>query len=79
MKLVRLTEATRLWKIAAMLATDDSVRSKAGSELGRVQAQLKLEKADQERRPVITNHLEQTVLVRPRLLGQSGPSAGEGK
>ena len=78
-KLDRLTEATRLWKIAAMLATDDSVRSKASSELERVQAQLKLEKADQERRPVITNDLGQSVLVRPRLLGQSGPSAGEGK
>ena len=48
-KLDRLEEATRLWKIAAMLATDDSLRSKANGELERVQAQLKLEKADQER------------------------------
>ena len=77
-KLDRLTEAVRLWKIAATLATDNSGRSKASSELERVQAQLKLERADQERRPVITNHLEQSVLVRPRLLGQSGPSAGGG-
>jgi len=66
-KLDRLGEAARLWKIAAMLATDGSVRSKAGSELERVQAQLKLEKADQERRPVITKNLGQSVLVRPRL------------
>jgi predicted Zn-dependent protease len=66
-KLDRLEEAPRLWKIAAMLATDDSVRSKADSELGRVHAQLKLEKADQERRPVITKDLGQSVLVRPRL------------
>ena len=66
-KLDRLAEATRLWKIAAMLATDDSVRSKAGSELGGVLAQLKLEKADQERRPVITKNLGQSVVVRPRL------------
>jgi hypothetical protein len=66
-KLDRLAEAMRLWKISAMLATDDSVRSKAGSELGRVQAQLKLKKADQERRPVITKNLGQSVLVRPRL------------
>jgi hypothetical protein len=50
-----------------MLATDDSVRSKADSELGRVHAQLKLEKADEERRPVITKDLGQSVLVRPRL------------
>jgi predicted Zn-dependent protease/predicted negative regulator of RcsB-dependent stress response len=63
----RLAEATRLWKIAAMLATGDSVRSKANSELERVQAQIKLERADQERRPVITKDLGQSVLVRPRL------------
>jgi len=61
-----------------MLATDGSVRAKANSELERVQARLKLEKADQERRPVITHNLEQSVLVRPRLLSQSGPSAGVG-
>jgi len=75
-KLDRLEEAARLWKISSMLATDDSVRSKANSELERVQAQLKLERADQERRPVITNNLGQSVVVKPRLLVQSGPSAG---
>jgi hypothetical protein len=67
-KLDRLAEAARLWKIAAMLAADDSVRSKASHELEGVQAQLKFEKADQERRPVITNRLEQSGLVRPRLV-----------
>jgi hypothetical protein len=77
-KLDRLAEAARLCKISAMLATDGSVRAKANSELERVQARLKLEKADQERRPVITHNLEQSVLVRPRLLSQSGPSAGGG-
>ena len=66
-KLERLADATRLWKIAAMLTTDNSVRSKANGELERVQAQIKFEKADQERRPVITKDLGQSVLVRPRL------------
>ena len=66
-KLDRPAEAMRLWKIAAMLATDDSARSKANGELERAQAQIQLEKADQERRPVITKDLGQSVLVRPRL------------
>ena len=77
-KLNRLAEAARLWKVASMLATDDSLRSEASRELERVQAQLKLQQADQERRPVITNHLEQEGLVRPRLLSGNGPSAGGG-
>ena len=78
-KLDRLEEAARFWKIAAMLATGDSARAQASRELERVQARLKLAKADQERRPVITNRLEQTGLIRPRLISQSGPSAGGGK
>jgi len=78
-KLDRLAEATRLWKVASMLAVDNSLKSRAAEELVGVQAHLKLERADQERRPVITNHLEQSVLVRPRLLSQSGPSAGGGR
>ncbi|MGD0126493.1 MAG: hypothetical protein ABSF46_14110 [Terriglobia bacterium] len=78
-KLDRLEEANRLWEISSMLATDDSVRSRASSELERVQAQLKLERADQERRPVITNNLGQSVLVRPRLLGQSRPQPEGGR
>jgi hypothetical protein len=75
-KLDRLGEAARLWKVASMLATNESIRSQANHEFERVQAQLKLEQADQERRPVITNHLEQSGLVRPRLLSRSGPSTG---
>ena len=62
----RLKEAARFWKVASMLATDDSLRSKATHELEQVQAQIKLEQADRERRPVITDHLEQKGLVRPR-------------
>jgi tetratricopeptide (TPR) repeat protein len=77
-RLDRLEEAARLWKIAGMLATDNAVRSSSSSELGHVQAQIKLEKADQERRPVITNHLVQSVLVRPRLLSHSGPTTEGG-
>jgi len=77
-KLDRPAEAMRLWKIAAMLATDDSARSKANGELERAQAQIKLEKADQGRRPVISNRLEQSGLVRPRLLSHSGPTTEGG-
>jgi hypothetical protein len=77
-KLDRLGEAARLWKVASMLAQDDSSRYLATHEFERVQAQLKLEQADQERRPVITNHLEQTGVVRPRLLNRSEPSASGG-
>jgi tetratricopeptide (TPR) repeat protein len=66
-KLDRLAEATRLWKIAAMLAVDNSLKSRAAEELVGVQGHLKLEKADLERRPVITQNLGQSVLVRPRL------------
>jgi hypothetical protein len=70
-KLDRLGDAARLWKVASMLATDDSLRSQASHELEHVQALLKLEQADRERRPVITNHLEQKGLVRPRLVPES--------
>jgi hypothetical protein len=77
-KLDRLEEAARLWKIAAILDTNDSVRSNANSGFERVQALLKLKKTDQGRRPVITNHLEQSVLVRPRLLSHSGPTTEGG-
>jgi hypothetical protein len=70
----QLQEAARLWKVASMLATDDSLRSQATRKLEQVQAQLKLAQADRERQPVITDHLEQKGLVRPRLLGRGGPS-----
>jgi hypothetical protein len=66
-KLDRLAEAMRLWKVASMLAVDNSLKSRAAEQLVGVQAQLKLEKADQERRPVITQNLGQSVVVRPRL------------
>jgi hypothetical protein len=70
-KLDRLGEAARLWKAASMLATDDSLRSQASHELEHVQALLRFEQADRERRPGITNHLEQKGLVRPRLAPES--------
>jgi tetratricopeptide (TPR) repeat protein len=77
-KLDRLEDAARLWKVALMLATDDSLRSQASHGLEQIEPQLKLEQADRERRPVITDHLEQKGLVRPRLLGRSGLSANAG-
>jgi tetratricopeptide (TPR) repeat protein len=77
-KLDRLEEAARLWKVASLLATDDSLRSQAGHRLEQIAAQMKLEQADRERRPVITEHLEQNGLVRPRLLGRGRPAAKAG-
>jgi tetratricopeptide (TPR) repeat protein len=77
-KLDRLEEAGRLWKVASMLATDDSLRTQANLELKHLEAQVKIEKADQERRPVITEHLEQQGLVKPRLLGHNEPAASAG-
>jgi hypothetical protein len=74
----RLEEAARLWKVTWSLATDDALRSQANQRREQIEAQLKLEKADQARRPVITEHLEQQGLVRPRLLGRSAPTAGAG-
>jgi Tfp pilus assembly protein PilF len=67
-KLERLREAAQLLEVAIFLATDDSLRSRATHELEQVRAQIKLEQADRERRPVITDHLEQNGLVRPRLV-----------
>ncbi len=73
-KLDRLQEATGLWKVVSVLATDDSLRSQASDELEHVQAQMKLERADLERQPVITDHLEQKGWVRPRLPRRSARS-----
>jgi hypothetical protein len=77
-KLDRLEEAGRIWKVASMLATDDSLRNQANLEIKHLEAQLKMQKADQQRRPLITEHLEQQRLVRPRLLGGNEPSAHAG-
>src|SRR5208337_616197 len=65
-KLARLREAAQLLQVAIFFATEDSLRSQATHEFEQVQAQMKLEQADRERRPVISDHLEQRGLVRPR-------------
>jgi len=73
-KLDRREEAARLWKVASMLAADDSLRASASRELKHVEAQIKLEQADRERQPVISDRLEQNGLVRPRPVPEaSGP------
>jgi tetratricopeptide (TPR) repeat protein/predicted negative regulator of RcsB-dependent stress response len=75
-KLARLREAAQLLEVAIFLATDDSLRSQATHELEQMRAQIKLEQADRERQPVVTDHLEQRGLVRPRpvpLKGESSP------
>jgi predicted Zn-dependent protease len=81
-KLARLREAAQLLEVAIFFATDDSLRSQATHELEQVRAQMKLEHADRERRPVITEHLEQNGLVRPRLVplkGEASPVSHEGE
>jgi len=77
-KLDRLAESACLWKVASMLATDQALQSRAAEELAGVLAHLKLEQADRERRPVISNHLEQNGVVRPRLFRRGEPSIGGG-
>jgi hypothetical protein len=82
-KLDRLREAAQLFEVAVFFSTDESLRSQETHELERVRAQMKLEQADRERRPVISNHLEQKGLVRPRpvpLKGEASPLplGGEG-
>lgn len=75
-KLGRLDEAARMWNVAGLLAPDDSRRAQAKSERKRLDARIKIEREDQARRPVITDHLQQPELVRPRLSGNSGLAAG---
>ena len=77
-KLDQLDEAEALWKVASLLAADASLRSQASQRMEQIETQLKIEQADRERRPVITDHLEQEELVRPRLLGRKGTSASAG-
>ncbi len=77
-KLDRLEEAVRAWNLASILSPDAALRSQAIHRREQIAAQLKIEQADHERRPVITDHLEQQGLVRPRLLGRAGPSASAG-
>jgi lipopolysaccharide biosynthesis regulator YciM len=77
-KLDRLAEAARYWKVASMLAPNEPLHSEASREYAHVQDGLSLERADQERRPVIANALTQPGTVRPRLLGRSGASSGAG-
>ena len=74
-KLARLREAAQLLEVGIFFAPDDSLRSQATHELERVQAQMKLDQADRERRPVITEHLEQKGLVRPRLVPLKGEAS----
>src|SRR5208337_4995509 len=62
-KLERLREAARLFEVAVFFSTDESLRSQETHELERVRAQMKLDQADRERRPAISNHLEQNGLV----------------
>ena len=61
----RLEEAGRLWKAASVLATEDSLRNQADLELKRLEAQVKIEKANQERQPAISE--KASTIRRPTL------------
>jgi hypothetical protein len=80
-KLHRLGEAARYWTVAASLAPPGPSQEGFQGRLQKVQAELEAEQKDALRRPVITEHLEQKGLVRPRLrakLKGAGGTTAEG-
>ncbi|MBZ5562769.1 MAG: hypothetical protein LAP13_10145 [Acidobacteriia bacterium] len=81
-KLDRLQEATTYWPVAIALAPTGASRNQFQNSLAKAQAAMKLQRQDLLRRPVVTEHLEQRVTVRPRVIVNSGgverTSAGGG-
>jgi len=71
-KLHRLREATTYWAIAAALAPADPSRAGFQDRLHKVKGEIKVQRQDALRRPVVTEHLEQKGTVRPRLTAKSG-------
>ncbi|HEV2495485.1 MAG TPA: hypothetical protein VG204_20705 [Terriglobia bacterium] len=71
-KLHWLSEAARYWTIAVALAPAGPSHDEFQSRLRKVKAQIRLEQRDVARRPVVTEHLEQKVTVRPRLATTPG-------
>jgi len=71
-KLHRLREATTYWAIAAALAPASPSRAGFQDRLHKVKTEIKVQRQDALRRPVVTEHLEQKGTVRPRLTAKSG-------
>ena len=71
-KLHQLSESSKYWTIAVALAPAGSSRDEFQSRLNRVKAHIRLEQQDAARRPVVSEHLEQKVTVRPRLAATPG-------
>jgi len=62
-------EATFYYRIALQLQPSDA---EAGNQIRALQAQLERQRANRQRKPVITANLEQDHVVRPRLAPQGG-------
>jgi hypothetical protein len=82
-KLHRWTEAANYWSTAIALAPAGSSRDAFQSRLEKANTKLMLQQQDDARRPVVTEHLEQNVLVRPRLsakpeIAEKLPASGGG-
>lgn len=82
-KLRSWTEAANYWSTAVALAPAGPSRDAFRSRLEKANAELKLQAQDAARRPVVMEHLEQSVLVRPRLsakpeIAEEIPAGGGG-
>ena len=84
-KLGRLSEAEAYWETAFQLEPSDASRTELQRRLQSVRCELKRLEQDTLRQPVVTEHLEQKNLVRPRLAAPtarttgSGPGGGKGR
>ncbi len=75
-ELQRLREAAEYWSKAIAMARAWPAREEFQSRLAKDQTALKLERQDLLRRPVVSEHLEQKVTVRPRVSMKSGGGKG---
>ncbi len=75
-KLHRLPGAARYWTIAAALAPSGPTREGFQKRLDATREAMKVESQDSARRPVVSTHLEQKGLVRPRLKAKSKAAGG---
>lgn len=71
-KLRRLSDASKYWTIAVALSPAGASQDEFQSRLNKVKAQIKLGQQDAERGPMVSEHLEQKVTVRPRLATTPG-------
>ena len=74
-RLNRLDEALRYLQVAQRLEVASALRKEISSTIVGVSAQLRRQRLNAARQPILHEALEQDRLVRPRLLARSAPSA----